>query len=340
MVSVIIPIYNVEQHINKGIANFLRQTYQEFELLLVDDGSTDDSLKLCKGWETKDNRIHVYHKDNGGAGSARNLGIEKAQGEYIYFFDIDDLADDDLLDYCTKTMDETGADMMVFSYRNEDVATGQKYEILMDDIIVRSNAELRDIYVDQFVLKMNGFPWNKMYRKSFLNMYYFRFEDLLIQQDEVFNLSIYPHVSKAVISSKVFYTYFIYNRGNTRSRFIANRFDIYKIVNQRFCALIEYWNLHDERLELYLNRRLWQSTLEGLLQNLKSDSCSWSQDEKQHEVNRISNDTNIQKAIAFLHPILGFEQRLYMKAILSKSILCLLMIRDTFVCLRKVKRFL
>lgn len=288
-VSVIIPIYNVEKYIDRGLTNFLKQTYQNFEILLVDDGSTDGSPALCEAWAARYDRIHVFHKENGGSGSARNFGIEKANGEYIYFFDIDDLADDTLLEYCVRTMDESDADMMVFSYRNKDVTTGQEYEIVMDDICIKSNDELRNAYVDQFVMKMNGFPWNKMYRRSFLNEHHLRFEDLLIQQDEVFNLSIYPHVTKMVISSKVLYTYYIYNKGNTRSRFIPNRFDIYLTVNSQFRSLIEYWQLDDNRLNDYLYKRFYNGVLQCMLFNITHLKCSWTKHEKYKQMQYIMN---------------------------------------------------
>lgn len=337
-VSVIIPIYNVEKYIDRGLTNFLMQTYQDFEILLVDDGSTDDSPALCDAWAARYDRIRVFHKENGGAGSARNLGIDNANGEYIYFFDIDDLADEELLEYCVRTMDDTDADMMVFSFRNKDVTTGQEYEIVMDDIRINSNDELRNVYVGQFVMKLNGFPWNKIYRKSFLNEHHLRFEDLLIQQDEVFNLSTYPHVTKMIISSKVLYTYYIYNKGNTRSRFIPNRFDIYLTVNDRFRTLKEHWQLKDELLERYLHRRLWASTLEGLVQNLNSDCCTWTPKEMQSEIDRIANEAKIQEAIAYLISSSSFEHRLYMKAIRKKSIKNLLRTRNMFKLLRNIKK--
>lgn len=338
MVSIIIPIYNVEKYIDRGMKNILSQTYQDFEVILVDDGSTDGSPALCDAWAARYDQIRVFHKENGGSGSARNLGIENASGEYIYFFDIDDLADDILLEYCVSTMDDTDADIMVFSYRNEEVTASLKYEIVMDDIRINSNDELRNVYVDQFVMKMNGFPWNKMYRKSFLNAHHLRFEDLLIQQDEVFNLSTYPHVTKMVISSKVLYTYYIYNKDNTRSRFIPNRFDIYLTVNSRFRTLKEHWNLDDERLEKYMHRRLWSSTLEGLVQNFQSNCCLWTSDEKKGEIARIARETRIQDAIAYLLPLSSFEQRLYMKAVRIKSISMLLKVHDTLGLLRRIKK--
>lgn len=337
-VSVIIPIYNVAMFINSGMEAFMRQRYADYEILLVDDGSTDDSPALCDAWAAKCTNIRVFHKENGGSGSARNLGIENAQGEYIYFFDIDDKADEELLAYCVETADKTQADLLVFSYHNYDVTIHHNYDILLSDITINSNAELREVYVDEFVMKMNGFPWNKFYRKSFLNAHNIRFEDLLIQQDEVFNLSLYPYVQKAVISSRPLYTYYVYSRGNTRSRFIPQRFDIYCTVNQRFRKLIDYWHLEDERLTRFLYNRFWSSTLEGLVQNLTSDKCIWSSEQKQKEMNHIADDRLTQEALSDLYTAAGFEQRMYMSAVRQRSIPKLLIWKRIFQTLRKVKQ--
>lgn len=90
LISIIIPIYNVENYIDKCISSIVSQTYKNIEILLIDDGSTDQSSNICKQWCAKDNRIKYFYKENGGASSARNKGIEEANGEYIGFVDADD----------------------------------------------------------------------------------------------------------------------------------------------------------------------------------------------------------------------------------------------------------
>lgn len=89
-VSVIVPVYNVEKLLQRCIDSILAQTFTDFELLLIDDGSKDKSGEICDEYAAKDSRIRVFHKQNGGVSTARNLGIDKAQGEWIYFVDSDD----------------------------------------------------------------------------------------------------------------------------------------------------------------------------------------------------------------------------------------------------------
>lgn len=90
LVSIVVPVYNTEKYLNRCISSLVNQSYQNIEILLIDDGSTDKSGEICDAWSVKDSRVYVIHKENEGAGITRNLGIEKAKGEYICFFDSDD----------------------------------------------------------------------------------------------------------------------------------------------------------------------------------------------------------------------------------------------------------
>lgn len=94
-ISIIVPVYNVEKYLRKCIDSILNQTFKDFELILIDDGSTDESGKICDEYNLKDNRIKVIHKENGGLSSARNAGLDIAQGEYIGFVDSDDWIESD-----------------------------------------------------------------------------------------------------------------------------------------------------------------------------------------------------------------------------------------------------
>lgn len=98
MVSIIVPIYNAEQYISKCIESILAQTYRDFELILVDDGSTDMCGKICDEYAKQDSRVHVIHQENKGVSAARNAGISLAKGEYIMFVDSDDFITENMLE--------------------------------------------------------------------------------------------------------------------------------------------------------------------------------------------------------------------------------------------------
>lgn len=114
LISVIVPVYNAEKYISKCIDSILSQTFKDFELILINDGSTDNSDLICGKYASIDNRVKVFHKQNGGAGSARNLGVQKAVGDWIMFVDADDWIEPECLDICSKYISRN-IDLIVFS---------------------------------------------------------------------------------------------------------------------------------------------------------------------------------------------------------------------------------
>lgn len=341
MVSVIIPIFNVSCFIERGLQQILNQTYQDFEIILVDDGSTDDSLIKCQKWERTDSRIRVFHQENQGAGGARNLGIEKSHGKYIYFYDIDDEISPSLLEYNVSIMEKYDYEIICFGYKNIETTFRSETIVTFNQTIVHNNSELRDVFVDEFLLKVNGFPWNKFYRKDFLDKYNLRYEYQRIQQDEVFNLLCYHRVERLYLSPEVLYNYYIYEKGNTRSRFIPDRFDVYKSVIGHFENLKEFWKINDSRFDDYIHKRFYSSVLQCMLFNLLHKDCNWNKSEKQSEINRIMGDRMTIAAFAYAdNNIPGIEQKIYRKVCRNKSLIQIRIVYGFFCYLHKLRKIL
>lgn len=113
IVSVVVPIYNMEKYLDKCIESIVKQTYKNLEIILVDDGSIDKSLKICNKWGEKDNRVNVYHKENGGLSDTKNFGIKHAKGKYISFIDADDWIELNMYEELTKEMIKTKSDIII-----------------------------------------------------------------------------------------------------------------------------------------------------------------------------------------------------------------------------------
>ncbi len=116
-VSMIIPVYNVEKYVGSCLSSVIAQTYKELEIIVVNDGSTDTSGKLCDAWKDKDPRITVYHKPHGGLSDTRNYGIERAHGTYIAFADSDDTVHPQMIEKAVNALQEVSADMCIFGYQ-------------------------------------------------------------------------------------------------------------------------------------------------------------------------------------------------------------------------------
>ena len=121
--SVIVPVYKVEEYLSNCIESVLNQTFSDFELILVDDGSPDTCPEICDNYKAKDSRIKVIHKQNGGLASARRAGIKIAEGEYVFNLDSDDLIEHDTLECAHKIIEDTNCEIVSFSYRWVHITT-------------------------------------------------------------------------------------------------------------------------------------------------------------------------------------------------------------------------
>lgn len=164
-ISVIVPIYNMEKLMRKCIDSILAQTFNDYECLLIDDGSKDGSPAICNEYADKDNRFKAYHKPNGGLSDARNYGLERAQGEYTIFFDPDDWVDEDCLEDMYGKALETGADMVMCDlfYNDKYRQTYCKQE--------PSTTNHLDIVKDLLLGRVFGFTVTKMIRRSLYSKY-------------------------------------------------------------------------------------------------------------------------------------------------------------------------
>lgn len=152
-ISIIVPVYNVEKYLNRCLDSILNQTFTDFELILVDDGSTDNSGIICDEYKTKDNRIKVIHKENGGLSSARNAGLDIARGRYIGFVDSDDFISKDMYQILYNEAEKNKADMIMCEFKKVD----KNYEAINNNLYKKSDIKLlkkdeilEDMYSDMY----------------------------------------------------------------------------------------------------------------------------------------------------------------------------------------------
>ena len=185
--SIIVPIYRVERYLNKCVDSILCQTFNDFELILVDDGSPDKCGLICDDYENADSRIRVVHKKNGGLSSARNTGLDIASGEYVIFIDSDDYWDDNAaLEHIYKNLVETNADLLVFPakrfYEEDNKFTYiLKMEIDRDKVI-----DLDTNRAITYLLENNIYraaAWNKVVKKRIIDEHNMRFKEGYLSED-------------------------------------------------------------------------------------------------------------------------------------------------------------
>ena len=318
LVSVIIGLYNVERFLRKKCLRDIRQqTYTNLEIILVDDGSTDGTGKLIDELSTEDTRIRVIHKQNGGVSSARNCGLDIATGEFIYFCDVDDVLTPTLIEQSSTLMQEHSIDMLIFGF-NVIYAKGSlpNETVQFEDLLLKSNDELKEIILSKLLNILpcgNGFLWNKLYRRDFIERYHFRFDDLQLQQDEVFNMQIYPKVERLYVSSAVLYDYYIYGSGNNRSRYIPNRFNIYHSIYKQLTSTCTKWGIMDKQCHEFITEKFYKGLVATFLDNPFYKGCPYKYKDRKREFKKILSDPDVQDCLV------NMEGSSYFKGIKSIS---------------------
>ena len=200
-ISIIVPVYNTEKYLDRCIQSILSQTYTDFELLLINDGSTDSSGAICDKYAEQDSRVRVFYKENGGVSSARNVGLNNAEGEYIIFVDSDDYMKPQMCEILYNTLIREQADIVICG--TEETGGGFWKP--------RNNENYnRESFFENFgkllQTELLSPPWNKIFIKSRIK-HYFR-DDISFGEDLVFNLQYLFHCNKIsfITASPYFHT--------------------------------------------------------------------------------------------------------------------------------------
>lgn len=216
-ISVIVPVYNVENYLSRCIDSILAQTFSDFELILVDDGSTDLSGKICDEYEKKDSRIKVIHKENGGVSSARNCGLEKTKGKCLCFVDSDDWISSDYLKYLYFLIDKYNADIVSANYMLV-YDEKSKFSLQSKIKVINNTSKILQYYMQQDKIhKKNDFPvWIKLYKKELFNDV--KFPIGKIYEDNITNFKILQKCSCYVKTTRIIYAYFQRPHSITKSK--------------------------------------------------------------------------------------------------------------------------
>lgn len=213
LVSVVIPIYNVEKYLDRCITSVVNQTYGNLEIILVDDGSPDNCPAMCDEWAQRDKRIKTVHKPNEGAGLSRNAGIDNASGDYVLFVDSDDYIDLSAAEKCVETLRKNNSDVVMFG-RVEVKSNGETKSkpIVTDKYYFVGEEVLHDVLPGLFISE-KGFGvgvCGKMFNLAKIkeNGIRFRSEREILSEDACFLLELFKHIGSVSLLDENFYYYF------------------------------------------------------------------------------------------------------------------------------------
>lgn len=264
--SVIIPVYNVEKYIDRCLKSIISQNYDDLEIILIDNGSTDRSGSICDIYANEDANISVYHIENHGVGSARNFGLSKARGEFIYFVDSDDYLVGNLFaefeDKLTPDLD-----LLVFSYYNsfeqEMTEKNRKKKILPYNGSY-DKYDFSKIFKDLFLSDMLYTVWNKLYRREFLIENNISFEKYELGEDVRFNLNAYRNVNKVYLSQDSYYVYVIGRKGSAMSSYNPKRLQYQLQELELVDSLLKDWNIDSSNLDNTVKARILMSNIHNI----------------------------------------------------------------------------
>ena len=272
-VSIIIPVYNSEKYLRMTIESLLNQTYKDFEIILVDDGSVDASGKLCDELSLTDRRIVVIHKENGGVSSARNVGIENARGELISFVDHDDYVFSDYLMTMVNEIEEYDL-LQSFSLggpRNT-IKTCKRFALDKTKTLRCIKGDNGDVVFPEVDMNNMATIWNQLYKKEVIDKYRLRFRSIQ-SEDELFS---YEYMMYANSIKKIHYQgyFFVSNMDSLGSKhnYIAE-YNYIELMENIYSRLISCWEIKDkdyiEKTKIRIANRLVYYVLKGYFVDTK-----------------------------------------------------------------------
>ena len=229
-ISVIVPIYNVEDYLPKCIDSIISQTYRDLEIILVDDGSTDNCSKICDEYKKKDIRIKVIHKENGGLPSARNTGLDIANGSLIGFVDSDDYIEPTMYEKLYDNMKKNHSDISICNYYK---VNNNRKKIMVKEIELKEFCSVgRDKFtnIHSKYATLMSIAWNKLYKKEIFND--IRYPDGQIYEDSYIICNLLEKAKKISFILEPLY-YYVYRKNSIINSFSIKQFDIMKSFNKK-----------------------------------------------------------------------------------------------------------
>lgn len=297
LVSVVVPIYNVEKYLDECILSIVNQTYKNLEIILVDDGSPDNCPKMCDDWAKKDSRIKVVHKENAGLGMARNTGIENSSGDYIFFFDSDDYVDTTVVEKCINSAIENKSDLVIFGRNNvyDDgkiepcKINGEKSPYKGEKL----TAELLP-YLFTYELGFGVSAWGKMYNLHTLKKHNLRFvsEREIVSEDAYFSLELFSKIDTVSIVEENLYFY-RKREGSLSRKYKEDRQEKNDVFLKKSLEYIKNSGL-PEKVGTHVKARYHGMTLGTLMQIQRSDLDDKS---KKNERNKIYHNALLRSTL-------------------------------------------
>ena len=320
--SVIIPVYNVEKYIDRCLKSIISQNYDDLEIIVIDNGSTDSSGSICDTYASEYSNISVYHIENHGVSAARNFGLAKAQGEFICFVDADDYLVGNLFSNMENQLDSE-LDLLVFSYYNsleKNLSETTRSAKILPIEGKKDRNQFIALFTGLFLSDMMYTVWNKIYRREFLEEHRIMFEQYELGEDVRFNLNVFECVHTISFSKTCYYVYVSGRTDSAMGQYNPYRMSYQLEELEKVDQLMTGWDIHDDQFIDQIKARILMSNI----QNISNQKMSLSK--KRHYVEVLCRNQEmialLKKATSPLHPLVRrlLHFRMYLTVIFLKKL--------------------
>lgn len=320
-VSIIVPVYNVKDYLERSINSVLNQSYKNWELILIDDGSTDGSAEICDRYSSENEKIVVKHQKNSGSGIARQNGVDIAKGEYLCFLDPDDYLNKKALENNVSIISSSNPDVIVNGYYQIQKSMFNKIRIekKTPKIVGYYNIDEFKQVFKQYIMLNPRSLWNKLYKKSFLFESGIKFTDQRVGQDALYNFEVYRYVNNIYIDNNAYYYYDTLREGSAVKKYNPNRVQYEINIINSYKKLFNSWGEIENYNDIILNE-YWNLVMMEL-KNINNNSGKLKMDEKIAKINNLLDIDEVNNAISELNNQNNkkVSQLLFLKLIKKKN---------------------
>ncbi len=306
MVSVIVPVYRVERYIARCIESILSQSYKNIEVILVDDGSDDESGNICESYKKKDDRIEVLHQENQGVSAARNAGLDAARGKYIQFVDGDDMLLKGAIQALVDGM--AGVDLVLCGHIVARCDTPEQEE---ENLLIKPALEPGEALQPQFAKRIRyseygiitgwEYPFDKLFKRSVIEEHHLRFTHGLCHgEDSEFVLAYVRCIHKYYVTDRCLYKYYINNFSagtiSSATRFRENMYELTKATFEKVKGFLEEQEVFCGDIKEGFEHAYVNEVVKLIYRYFRKD-CTMSEEEKKVKIKGILNDEMLRQGL-------------------------------------------
>ena len=333
-ISIIMPVYKVERYLMKAVNSILNQSFDDFELYLVDDGSPDKSGEICDDLAILDERIKVIHQENGGAYRARNAALKEAIGKYVCFFDSDDHIEPNMLNDLYNLAESNDAELVISGFYIDTYTSNKEYFTMEYEPFLKDGDSEVSVYKDkesfrkdaykEFEVNMFYSPWNKLYRLDYIKKFNLTFPETY-RDDFPFVMNYINDVSRVVYTKNKYYHFIRKREESETQKYVKNLYDKREEEHKLMFDTYKYWGLQNDKDSMEMISRRYLDRLIECMTNLYNKKSSLSDDEKKDEIKKYLSNENVDISLYYAKPKKLFHKLMYKPLKMKSVVLCSMM---------------